>query len=214
MDGYAKVRRRLYREDGRVLVSLTVGNDGGCEDVEFLILGELFAEVSDELAEGEIGCETVGRISELADITAAFSSACESLAFAQCSSKALFRKLLAKGFSRSACESAVVLCECRGYIDEVAVARRRAEIMLDKLWGRMRIISKLREEGYSAEALDSVREYLEDVDFGEICSRVIVKKYHGIPEDRIAREKMYAALARLGFSRPDIRSALNIIDDL
>ena len=212
MNGYARIRHTLYREDGRVLIALTVGNECGSEEIELLILEDLFYEIGEPM-EGEIGCDTVERLGELADVTAAFSSACASLAFTQCSSRALVRKLLAKGFSKSASESAVEICALRGYIDEVAVATRRAEVMVDKSWGRVRILSRLREEGYSDEALESVREYLDDVDFGEVCLSVIEKKYRGVPEERIAREKMYAALARLGFSRGDIRDALHRYSD-
>ncbi len=215
MDGYARITRRSYREDGKVLVTLTVGNGSGCEDIEFLILRELFDErfdeQFDELPDGDVELYVVGQLEELADVTAAFSSACASLAFSQCSSKALFRKLLIKGFSKSASEAAVELCELRGYIDEVAMAIRRAEIMVEKMWGRVRILAKLREEGYSDFAIDSAREYLDGVDFSEVCSRVILKKYRKITEERMAREKMYASLARLGFSRTDIREAVKSI---
>lgn len=208
MRGYARIKRKLHREDGRVLVSLTVGNECGCEDIEFLILEELYAELGDEVLTDEIECDTVERLNELADVTAAFSSACASLAFTQCSSKALLRKLISKGFSKSASEVAIDICSQRGYIDEISVATRRAEVMVDKLWGRIRILAKLCEEGYSDEAIESAREYLDSVDFSEICASVIEKKYHCIPEDRMAREKMYAALMRLGFSRGDIRDAI------
>lgn len=221
MDGYVRITRLSYRDDGRVLVSLTVGNESGSEDIEFLILRELFDELFDErfdgrfdeLPNGDVELYAVGQLEELADVTAAYSSACASLAFTQCSAKALFRKLLIKGFSRSAAEAAVELCKSRGYIDEDAMAHRRAEIMVEKLWGRVRILTKLREEGFSDSAMESALEFLEGVDFGEVCSRVILKKYRVIPEDRLEREKMYASLARLGFSRSDIREAIKMVKD-
>jgi SOS response regulatory protein OraA/RecX len=198
-------------------VTLTVRNGSGCEDIEFLILRELFDErfdeQFDELPDGDVELYVVGQLEELADVTAAFFSACASLAFSQCSSRALIRKLLVKGFSRSVSEAAVELCEARGFIDESGMVLRRAEIMVEKPWGRIRILAKLREEGYSDAAMDSVREYLDGVDFAETCARVILKKYRDIPEERIEREKMYASLARLGFSKNDIREAIKTLNN-
>ncbi len=212
MDGYVRITRQSYREDGRVLVCLTVGNGSGSEDIEFLILEELFSEIAEELSCGDVDLWVVGRLEELSDVTAAYSSACASLAFTQCSSKALLRKLLIKGFSRSASEAAVGLCESRGYIDEAAMAHRRAEIMVEKLWGRVRILAKLREEGFSDSAMENVCEYLECVDFADSCARAIEKKYSPIPCERREREKMYASLVRFGYSSSDIKEALRRIN--
>ena len=100
MDGYVRIRQRSYRDDGRVLVRLTVGNASGSEDVEFLILEELFAEIDGEISDKDVDLWVVGRLEELSGVTAAYSSACASLAFTQCSSRALLRKLLIKGFPR------------------------------------------------------------------------------------------------------------------
>lgn len=215
MDGYARITRLAYREDGRVLVDLTVGNESGCEDIEFLILGELFderfEEGFEELPDGSVELYVIGQLEELADVTAAFSSACASLAFSQCSAKALFRKLLLKGFSRSVSEAAVELCEAKGYIGEVAMATRRAELMVAKPWGRTRIFAKLREEGFADQAMDAVAIYLDEIDFSEGCAKVIEKKYACIPSDRREREKMYASLSRLGFSSADIKAAISRI---
>lgn len=215
MDGYARITRLAYREDGKVLVDLTVGNASGCEDIEFLILGELFderfEEGFEELPDGSVELYVIGQLEELADVTAAFSSACASLAFSQCSAKALFRKLLLKGFSRSVSEAAVELCEAKGYIGEVAMATRRAELMVAKPWGRTRIFAKLREEGFADQAMDAVAIYLDEIDFSEGCAKVIEKKYACIPSDRREREKMYASLSRLGFSSADIKAAISRI---
>ena len=150
----------------------------------------------------------MARLDHLSEVTAAFSSAISSLSFGASSAKALFRKLCIKGFSRSASESAVEICRGRGYIDEEATALRRAEIMADKPWGRTRIIAKLFEEGYSEDAMNAVRDYLEEIDFADGCLRAIEKKYRVIPSDRRERERMYAALMRLGFSASDIKEAL------
>lgn len=208
MNGFARIKKKLYRDDGRVLVTLSVGAGDECEEHEFLILEELFANVCEEIGSDSLDAEDVARLDQLSEVTAAFSSACASLAFGASSAKALFRKLCAKGFSRASCEYAVEICLGKGYIDEVATALRRAEIMADKPWGRTRIIAKLFEEGYSEGAMNAVRDYLEEIDFADGCMRAIEKKYRVIPTERREREKMYAALMRLGFSSADIKEAL------
>lgn len=211
MNGYAKVRHISCRDDGRVLISLTVGNASGSEDIEFLILDELFDELYKELQAEEIDSEIVERLDFCAAVTAAFSSACASLAFTQGSARALLRKLIAKGFSKAASEAAVGIAVERGYIDESAVARRRAEIMVSKLWGRSRILLKLREEGFSDSAMEEARSYLEDVDFVDGCMRAIKKKYSPIPTERKERDEMYASLMRLGYSSSDVKEALRCL---
>ena len=205
---FAKVKRIACREDGRYLIVLTVGSSDHTDAVEFVILDELFEEVAEELESGYIDEECVATIDRYADITAAFSSACASLAFCECAAKALFRKLLAKGFSRSASEAAVNIAVRRGYIDEDTLAIRRAELMVAKPWGRSRIFAKLREEGFADKAMNAVAAYLDEVDFSDGCATVIMKKYYPIPAERREREKMYASLARLGFSSADIKAAI------
>lgn len=208
MDAFARVKRKLYREDGKILVTLTVGDGCNAEEHEFLILDELLAEIG-ELGEGkELDAERVSELDFMAEATAAFSSASASLALAPCSARALSRKLCAKGFSKTACERAVGICLERGYIEETSTALHRAQLMVEKPWGRTRILAKLFEEGYSEKAINAVREYLDDVDFAEGCARVIEKKYRGAPDERREREKMFASLMRLGFSGADIKRAL------
>jgi SOS response regulatory protein OraA/RecX len=212
MDGFAEIKRISRRDDGRVLIRLTVGNGSGSEDVEFLILDELFDSISSEVESGALSMDTIVLLDEYASVTAAFSSACSSLGFAQCSVRALFKKLLSKGFSKDVCEAAIDFVILRGYIDENSTAVRRAEIMLSKLWGRSRIFAKLREEGFSDCALEEVAVFLEEVDFVDGCVRVIERKYAPIPTERREREKTYAALLRLGYSSSEIKAAIKRIE--
>ena len=213
MKDFAKIKRRLYREDGRVLITVSVGNDDIAEEHEFIVLHELLGDIAQAACGDWLCADDVAMLDSIAGTTAAFTSASASLALAPCSARALYRKLYAKGFSRSACESAVELCCARGYIDEVSTARRRCEIMTEKLWGRGRILAKLFEEGYCEEAIDAVRDHLEDFDFAELCARAIRKKYRDLPADRKEREKMFAYLIRLGYSNADIKEALRRILD-
>ena len=211
MDGYISVKDISRRSDGTYTVSVEVGNPYGCEIMEFILLDRLFDEVS--VGIGNIDGEKMGLLELFSEVTGAYGSACASLAFSPCSHKALRKKLLSKRFSAEACDRAIDIIRENGYINESAIALRRAELMVEKLWGRTRIIAKLREELFCEAALRDAADYLSEVDFSESCLFVIEKKYPSLPGDRKDREKMYSALARLGFSSSDIREALGKLQD-
>jgi FMN phosphatase YigB (HAD superfamily) len=52
---------------------------------------------------------------------------------------------------------------------------------------------------------------LSDVDFAENGAAVIRKKYEEIPDDRAARQKLMAAMMRLGYDSGEIREAMRRI---
>ena len=195
------------RGDSTYLVSVAVSNGEESEIVEFVLLDELFEslniEVGDEIGNG------LATLDHYSTVTAAYSSACLSFAYVQSSIKALYRKLIVKGFSKEASREAIDIVESRGFVDEENIAIRRAELMVEKLWGRSRILKKLYEEGFPASVIEGVAYELESVDFAENCRRVIEKKYRFIPDDRKERDKMYASLIRLGYSSADIRAAIS-----
>ena len=210
MDKSAIVKGISLRGDSTYLVSVEVSNGEESEIVEFVLLDELFEplniDVGDEIGNG------LATLDHYSTVTAAYSSACLSFAYVQSSIKALYRKLIVKGFSKEASREAIDIVESRGFVDEENIAIRRAELMVEKLWGRSRILKKLYEEGFPASVIEGVAYELESVDFAENCRRVIEKKYHFIPDDRKERDKMYASLIRLGYSGADIRAAISKIE--
>ena len=201
-----EIRRR---DDGTFLLSLEVGNEFGSEQIELVILEELFEDITIE--KGNIDSDQLDALDKMAETTAAYRSALSSLGFVQSSHKALYRKLIAKGHSKQACEGAIELVREKGYINESSLAQRRAELMVEKHKGKSRIISKLYEEGFSEDALEDVKEYLLEVDFSASCAETIRRKYGEVPTDRREKEKMYASLMRAGFSGAEIKSALSDI---
>ena len=207
MDKSAIVKGISLRGDSTYLVSVAVSNGEESERVEFVLLDELFESLNIEVGD-EVG-EELTTLDRYSGVTAAYSSACLSLAFVQSSLKALYRKLITKGFSKEVSREAIEIVESRGFVDEESIAIRRAELMVEKLWGRSRILKKLYEEGFPASVIEEVACELESVDFAENCRRVISKKYHTVPEDRKERDKMYASLLRLGYSSADIRRAIS-----
>ena len=211
MRGCASVKGMIRRADTTFCVSVEVSNESGCECVEFVILDELLDEIG--LQMGAIDEDALYEIDRAADVTAAYMSACASFAYTQCSLKSLYRKLIQKGFSKESSSMAIDIVESRGFVDEDEIAARRAEIMLSKLWGRSRILKKLREEGFSDVVIRGAFESIENTDFAENCAKVIEKKYSQVPMERRERDKMYASLARMGYSTSEIKKALSLIEN-
>ncbi len=216
---YAHLTSVCRMADGRVSVSADIGCDGECESAEFVLTDELFRSL--ELSGGSIPeciCEKYCLLREdlealdfYASVSRAYISACASFAYSPGSYRGLLRKLVQKGFSRAVAEDAVELVRKKGFVDEESIARRRAELLAGKLWGRAKILSKLREEGFDAEAMSAALEYLGEVDFAENCAALIRKKYGDMPNDRREREKLYASLSRMGYSSSDIKKAAMLL---
>ena len=202
--------RSIVENGDSVRVSVTVANSSGSENVEFVVLAEAVGDLA--LSVGEIPIELLPEIEYQSEVARAYFSACSSFAFVPSSLRGLWKKLLQKGFEKDVCDLAIEAVKRRGFVDEGEIALRRAQIFIEKRWGRSRIFAKLREEGFSDSALDKVRDFLEDVDFPEICAELILRKFGGVPEDRHERELMIASLTRTGYSGAEIREAIKKIN--
>lgn len=191
------------------IVRVLVSNPSGSEEVEFLLMNAYVEKLSVKV--GEIDSEMLPELEYFAEVSKAYSSACASFAFAPSSLSALFKKLRNKGYARDVCEEAIDCLKLAGFVNEGDIALRRAQIMVEKRWGRGRILLKLREEGFSGSALDAAIEYMDSVDFGAICAEHIRKKFGKVPEDPHERKLMYASLSRMGFSPSDIKLAVKLM---
>ncbi len=205
--GSIQIKEIRHRSDATVVVDVTVCGEGQSERVTFAFLSELY-DVS-ALRIGEIPSDVLCDLEFWANVTNAFNSACRSIAFSQGSYMALNTKLLAKGFSKNVCEQAIELVKRRGYVNESEIAQRRAEMLVEKLWGQTRIVNKLYEEGFRDEALEGVYLYLEGVDMVDRCVSLIEKRYGEVPKERSGRDKLSAALYRYGYSPSEIRLAFS-----
>lgn len=192
-------------------VRINVSGSGEREKCEFVLLEELTDRLA--LSCGYIDSSLMPEIEYCADVTKAYFSACSSFAFAPSSLRGLERKLIQKGFASDVAREAVGFISSRGVVDEAEVALRRFELMVKKLWGRSRIISKLREEGFSSEALSSLEDYFQNVDFAENCASLIKKKFGCVPNERHERDKMLASLTRYGYTATEIRKAISMLKD-
>lgn len=193
--------------NGNVSVALCVSDGENSERAEFVLLKRLFDGL--DISVGEIDGALMSDIEYYSQVTRAYSSAYASFAYSPSSLRALKQKLVAKGFSRDVCNGAMELVESDGIIVESDVAVRRAEIYSQKLWGRRRILAKLREDGFSGGSVSDADGRLSEVDFEETCLRALQKKSpRGIPDDKKELDKLCAYLSRQGFSPTEIRAAL------
>ncbi len=190
----------------KVTVKVLVSNPSGREETEFTVMDNHAEEMGLEI--GAIDEELLPELEYYADVARAYSSACSSFAFAPSSYMSLKNKLVQKGFSRDVCDDAINCLKLRGFVKEDEIALRRAQILVEKHWGRQRILIKLREEGFMNEALDSALTFLDSVDFTLSCAKLIQKKYGAIPSDKSKFDRMYASLARMGYSGSVIRVAV------
>lgn len=146
---------------------------------------------------------------------AAFSDAVRMglrmLAFGANTKRGLESKLVRKGVPREVAGRAALHLASRGYISETEDAVREAEINVRKLRGRNRIRALLYEKGYDADAVSAAERYLDEVDFSEVCARLIERRYGAMLEEPESRKRMAATLMRNGFSMNEIRAAVRAL---
>ena len=193
----------------RVTVRATVSNRSGIENVEFLLL-KVHSERL-ELAVGDIKEEMLPELEYYAEVARAYSSACSSFAFSPSPLKALQKKLVQKGIHRDVATDAIEILKDSGAINEDEMAARRAQLLSEKLWGRSRILAKLREDGFDDGSISLAMAALDEVDFASNCAALIRKRFGEIPRERKELDKMYASLFRMGFSSSDIRAAMLLL---
>ncbi len=184
------VRGKNIKSDKRVLHVLA-------SDWAFLmsVCGEIDGELFDRLEDADRYCTAV-------------RTGMRVLAYGASSKNMLYRKMIHKGCDAESSQMAAeYLCGC-GLVDEYDDACRAAERDLKKFYGKRRILTNIHAKGYGNEVVSYVSDFLEDIDFVDLCAELISKKYGEIPLDTLKRQKMCAALVRYGYSPSEIRSAI------
>ncbi len=123
------------------------------------------------------------------------------------SEKALFDKLVQKGFSRQTSSRVLAyLCEY-GLIDDRRFGERLVERLMESNISKRAAYQKMLIKGLSP---DLIKELLSEyeVDEENQIIEVIRKKYASKLEDENGYQKVYAALVRRGFSYSDVKGAL------
>ncbi len=137
------------------------------------------------------------------------------LSFGRYSPKMLARKMVQKGIARDVATEAVKTLIRRGYLNPRADAYAEATACVAKGWGRNRISSVLYEKGYSSPMVHEALERLDEdgVDYAENCAALIHRRFATRTDDPRERAKMYASLARYGYTTSDIREALRLLNN-
>ena len=130
------------------------------------------------------------------------------LGYGALSAKATKVKLMQKGFAEEVADEAVEYLIEKKYIDENRDAVRLSESLIKKKYGKRRILSAVSAKGYGEAALAAVEEYLDTVDFVELCRDLIKIKLKEMPKDRAEMQKAIAKLVALGYNVSEIKSAL------
>lgn len=178
------------------------------------LLAEQYAELRSEgicLECGDISEEHAARLTDAGELCEAIRRGMAALEYGDRSARRLIHSLTAKGVARQRAEDAVAYLTRKGYVREEDAARRRVSCDLRKGWGPRRIREDLRAQGLESRAVEAAMEELSEVDFRESCAEVIRKKYGMIPADRGERQKMTAALMRLGYDLDHIRGAARLL---
>lgn len=114
-------------------------------------------------------------------------------------------KLTSRGYGEETVRAVLEHLISKGYLDDERMLLRAVRQMAEgKLYGKARIRQELRKKSYDPSLLASLdfgREELSEIDFAEICYRLLCKR--GGEKD----QKTFAFLVRYGHNSTDIRAA-------
>ena len=173
--------------------------------VSFCLLVEQYAEL--EVKVGPVTYEKAEELLDAGRLCGALRRGIVLLGYGDQSARRLAYKLTAKGVDRDIAARATAYLTEKGYIREDDTATLRAEQDLRKGWGERRIREDLIAHGFTHEAVEEAMEELSNTDWVETCAAAIRKKYGKIPEDKGERQKMLAAMMRLGYDTDTVKAA-------
>lgn len=129
------------------------------------------------------------------------------LSYREHSKAELTRKIAAKT-DWEAAQGAAQRMEELGLVDDLRYARLYAQSLFEKKhFSRKRAAYEMSCKGLSKEIIEQVLEEVHP-DHDQLLDEIIQKKYTPLPNEEKGRRRMTAALARLGYSYEEIRSAL------
>ncbi len=156
----------------------------------------------------EVDEKQLSRIIEESEIKRAFEKAADYLASRMHSKKELIDKLIKKGFLKAHAEAACEKLSEYGYVNDEAFAK--AFVQQNSKYSKLILENKLRVKGIDksiiSEVIDSVSDDLEL----ELCKKQAEKFAKGKDLSTLnGKQKLYASLARKGFSFGVIKSAIS-----
>ena len=155
----------------------------------------------------EIDCEQLKKLKFQSDYVRAKSRALWYLDRMDYSEKALYDKLVLKGFDKKACSAVIAKFIELGLLDDRRYAERLCEKLLNSGNSKRAAAQKMRQKGLSYDLCKEILEETE-ADEGDTLSKLIERKYLEKLSDSNNYHKVYAALVRRGFSYSDVRNAL------
>ena len=193
---------------GEIIVSFDIREGEKRSVSRFLISDDAYTKLS--LTVGMSDMLTYEAVEREAYIYGAYKRAIYLLGFSASSRRALYKKLVSKGFDPEYSRIALDRLSDNGLLCEADSAIREAEKCASKLWGEERIRAALFEKGYSDESISTAFFALEDsgVDFDENCLSLIKKKYSSLPTDKKELQKIISSLMRYGYSLSQIKRAI------
>lgn len=161
----------------------------------------------DEIDDGDLAA-----FKEAAGSRLAFNSAMFSLDLRDHSQREMRKKLSAK-FDENSVNEAVEKLVDLGFINDRRYAENLTrELFERKKYGKNRVKNELFRRGIDSEIIDDVIENYEnenDTDNVKTIVDIIRKKYYNKLVDEKSRQRVVAALVRLGYSFSDIRQAMS-----
>lgn len=159
------------------------------------------------MADCEVDSETLEKIKFESDYVRAKSRALWYLDRMDYSEKALYNKLVEKGFSKKACSKVLAKLVELGLVDDRRYAERLCEKLIESGHSKRAALQKMLLKGVP---YDLAKELLSDAESDEVANilSLIEKKYASKLLEPENFQKVYAALVRRGFSYSDVKTAL------
>ena len=186
-------------------------------DGEYLLtVDEIFWADSGYISGDEIYSEELSAFREAAGSRIAFNSALNSLDLRDHSVRELRQKLIRK-YEPQHVDSAIERLLELGLLDDERFAANYARMLFEhKKYGRNRIKQELFAKGIASDITNTVLDEIfeaEETDNVERIVDIINKKYYNKMLDENSRQKVFAALMRLGYGYSDIRQAMSEFSD-
>ncbi|MEG0692059.1 MAG: regulatory protein RecX [Oscillospiraceae bacterium] len=124
------------------------------------------------------------------------------------SKKELYDKLLQSARPQIAMDI-ITMVEEQGLLNDEDYAGKLARYyMLSKKWGAKKAYYEMLKKGIDKEMINIAIEEC-DVDYVEQIKAIIDKKYYDCIDDYKGKQKLIAALMRLGYAYDDIKTAIS-----
>lgn len=199
------------------LVTLKVSGGEHSEGVKFAVGAKMLREI-DGLDVENLPCaitrEQYDMLEYDAKLWSAVKKGLDILEYSDNTKAQIIKKLRERSFDKYIAEDAADYLAANGCINEGVMLERAVDKFANvKLFGRSRIRSELYKKGIERSLIDERLDGLfEGIDFEENLRRLIRKKCDiSSLSDREYREKVYAAMYRLGYSSADTRDAIKYI---